>query len=208
MNLISLLWTGARRKLAVLPCLLLPVIFSGCADSDQAARIKELESKVAALEAASTKPSPPLPAPRLGNIMSMVQLRHSKLWLAGEQGNWPLAGYELHELEEDFEDLEKLHPPPGSGGPPLGQIAAQLTMPAMKAMKQAIDSGDRIQFTASYDALTVSCNACHSAAGLSFNVIQRPTLSAWSNQDFTRRQPATPGPLRSAAAVGKPAAPK
>jgi hypothetical protein len=171
-------------------------ILSGCSDSsEQTTRVKDLESRVVALEAALAKPRPPSSAPRLGSIMSMLQLRHGKLWFAGEQANWPLAAYELHELEEDFEDVEKFHPAYGSAGLPLGQIAAQLPKPSMTALKQAIDSGNRGQFAASFDALTVSCNACHSAASVAFNVIQRPASSLWSNQDFARR-PAISAALR------------
>jgi hypothetical protein len=37
-----------------------------------------------------------------------VQPRHTKLGLAGREGNWPYAAYELHELQEAFD---------GGGGP-------------------------------------------------------------------------------------------
>jgi hypothetical protein len=36
--------------------------------------------------------------PGLGEIMSANQMRHVKLWFAGEAGNWPLASYEVDEL--------------------------------------------------------------------------------------------------------------
>ncbi len=170
------------------PWLLLLGILAGCGDeSQQAAQVKALESRISALESALAKSKPPASAPRLGNIMGMVQLRHSKLWFAGEQANWPLAAYELHELEEDFEDGEKFHPVHGSAKLPLGQMAAQLPKPSMTALKQAIKSSDRAQFAAGYDALTASCNACHTAASLPFNVIQRPASSWLSDQDFTLR---------------------
>src|SRR5262245_58005265 len=32
--------------------------------------------------------------PGLGEIMSLQQMRHAKLWLVGSRGNWDLAGYE------------------------------------------------------------------------------------------------------------------
>ena len=49
-------------------------------------------------------------APGLGEIMTLTQMRHAKLWFAGEAGNWPLASYELHELKEGFADAVKHHP--------------------------------------------------------------------------------------------------
>lgn len=42
----------------------------------------------------------PAPAyiPGLGEIMAATQMRHAKLWFAGQAGHWPLAAYELDEL--------------------------------------------------------------------------------------------------------------
>lgn len=45
----------------------------------------------------------------LGEIMSLQQMRHTKLWLAGEVGNWDLAAYEVDELGEGFDDVVKFH---------------------------------------------------------------------------------------------------
>src|ERR1700692_621005 len=43
-------------------------------------------------------------APGLGEIMTLTQMRHLKLWLAGAAKNWELADYELDELKEGFDD--------------------------------------------------------------------------------------------------------
>src|SRR5262245_57801272 len=48
--------------------------------------------------------------PGLGEIMTLQQMRHVKLWFAGEAGNWDLAAYEVKELGEGFDDVVKLHP--------------------------------------------------------------------------------------------------
>ena len=47
----------------------------------------------------------PVYTPGLGEIMSLQQMRHSKLWSAGSAHNWPLAAYELDELKEGFDEL-------------------------------------------------------------------------------------------------------
>src|SRR5438105_109836 len=49
-------------------------------------------------------------APGLGEIMTLQQMRHVKLWLAGEAANWDLAAYEIKELGEGFDDAVKFHP--------------------------------------------------------------------------------------------------
>ena len=40
--------------------------------------------------------------------MALQQMRHIKLWFAGRAGNWPLADYEIGELNEGFDDVNKL----------------------------------------------------------------------------------------------------
>ena len=42
-------------------------------------------------------------APGLGEYMTTIQLHAGKLWFAAKAGNWPLAEYELDELEETME---------------------------------------------------------------------------------------------------------
>src|SRR5262249_20689262 len=48
--------------------------------------------------------------PGLGELMSLQQMRHVKLWLAAEAGNWELADYEIDELSEGFDDIVRFHP--------------------------------------------------------------------------------------------------
>src|SRR6516162_11665450 len=46
--------------------------------------------------------------PHLSEIMVQQQMRHIKLWFAGNAGNWPLAEYQLGALKDGFEDIGKL----------------------------------------------------------------------------------------------------
>ena len=45
--------------------------------------------------------------PRLGDIMVVTQLRHFKLWYAGQVRNWELANYELAQIRASFEDAKE-----------------------------------------------------------------------------------------------------
>ena len=45
--------------------------------------------------------------PGLGDFMSRIQTQHAKLWFAGQNENWALANFEIHEIEETLEDIEK-----------------------------------------------------------------------------------------------------
>ena len=120
--------------------------------------------------------------PGLGEIMTLQQMRHAKLWLAGSQKNWPLAAYELDELREGFEDVQKFHSM--HDGIPVGAMAKSLTAGPLEAIDKAIEAKDGASFAKSFDQLTAACNACHRGAKHPFIVITRPSASPFPNQKF------------------------
>jgi hypothetical protein len=113
--------------------------------------------------------------PGLGEIMTLQQLRHIKLWFAGRAGNWPLADYEIGELNEGFEDVTKL-----LGGDTVDKAVGA----PMQALQKIIDNKDRAAFTGAFDQLTAGCNSCHHTLDHGFIAIQRPTSLPYSNQNF------------------------
>lgn len=134
-------------------------------------------------------PAPPPFVPGLGELMSFQQMRHTKLWLAGEAGNWPLAAYEVDELSEGFDDVVAMHPTvKGAPVEPKDAIPIMVRVP-LADVKTAVEKRDPVAFAAAYDALTNACNACHMALNFSFNVVQRPQTNPYPNQVFTPMQP-------------------
>ena len=80
--------------------------------------------------------------PGLGEIMTLQQMRHTKLWLAGEAGNWELAGYELKEIGEGFDDAVKFHPThEESPVAPKDAIPKMMTAP-LADVRTAVDKKD------------------------------------------------------------------
>lgn len=132
--------------------------------------------------AASAQPNEPF-KPGLGEIMTLQQMRHIKLWFAGRAGNWPLAGYELDELKEGYEDIGKYHPT--HDGAPTGTMAEAVVAGEVAALAKAIEGKNKKEFAASFDKLTASCNACHQSTKHDFIVIRRPAANPYSNQAFT-----------------------
>ena len=129
-----------------------------------------------ALLAVSTANAQDSPAgPGLGEIMTLQQLRHIKLWFAGRAGNWPLADYELGELNEGFEELNKQ-----LGGDTVEKAVGG----AMQALQKIVDGKDAKAFAAAFDRLTAGCNSCHRTLERGFIAIRRPTLLPYSNQNF------------------------
>jgi hypothetical protein len=125
---------------------------------------------------AEDAPAPAANVPGLGEIMTLQQLRHIKLWFAGRGGNWPLADYELGELNEGFEDVAKL-----LGGDTVDKMVGA----PIKALQKAVDERNRAAFFAAYDALSAGCNSCHRTLDHAFIAIQRPTALPYSDQKFT-----------------------
>jgi len=121
--------------------------------------------------------------PGLGE-MGAQQMRHSKLWFAGQAQNWPLADYELDELQEGFTDAMRFHPHHKSCPEPLTVLVPQFIDGPVADLRAAISARDETRFQAAHDALTEGCNGCHEAAGFGFNVVTRPTTNPYSNQDF------------------------
>jgi cytochrome c553 len=126
--------------------------------------------------------------PGLGEIMGLQQMRHAKLWFAGDMENWDLAAYELDELREGFDDAVKYHPTHENVPRPLAELIPQFTASQIASLDQAIKTKNRELFAAAYDSMTASCNGCHQASNHGFNVIKRPTLPPFSNQDFAPRK--------------------
>ena len=124
-------------------------------------------------------------SPGLGEIMALQQMRHSKLWFAGDARNWGLAGYELDELKEGFEGAAKLFPT--VNGVSVGQAIGGILADEIPQIASAISAHDRTRFASAFDRLTASCNACHQSANVGMIVIQAPNSSPFANQDF--RQP-------------------
>ena len=122
--------------------------------------------------------------PGLGEIMSLTQMRHQKLWLAGEAGNWPLASYELDELAEGFQDVVAFHPALPQSSIQLTQVVPAAVDQPIAALKTAVAHQDRAEFTRAFDGLTASCNTCHVLTSHGFNLIVRPAASSFPNQDF------------------------
>jgi hypothetical protein len=139
---------------------------------------------------ASGEPAAPPPAghysPGIAEIMIVTQIRHAKLWLAGDARNWDLADYEIDEIKEGFEDLVEYFPV--YKDMPVGKMAETIIMAPIAEVEKAVKARDRVAFVAAFDKLTAACNACHQAANRAFIVIQRPVGATFPNQPFAPKR--------------------
>ena len=116
--------------------------------------------------------------PGFGEFMSGIQAHHSKLWFAGQNQNWKLADFEIHEIMEATEDIRK-YETDRKESELIGMIN-----PAIDSINVAIHKKDPALFKSSFTLLTNTCNACHHAASFEFNVVKIPDSQPFSNQDF------------------------
>lgn len=125
-------------------------------------------------------------APGLGEIMSLQQMRHAKLYFAGQAENWELAAYELDEIGEGFDDVLKYHPThKDSPVAPKDAIPRIVTEP-LRQLTAAVEKKDSAAFGPAFDALTAACNNCHEATNFGFNIVQTPTSNPYPNQQFRK----------------------
>jgi len=121
-------------------------------------------------------------APGLGEFMAATQLRHAKLWFAGQAKNWDLAAYEIDEIKEGLEDAAKQYPT-HDGLPVADMIKASIEAP-LDQLEKAVGAKSSTKFAIAFDGLTKACNTCHAGAQKEFIKIQRPTTPPLSNQVF------------------------
>lgn len=116
--------------------------------------------------------------PGFGEFMSGIQVHHAKLWFAGLNGNWELAGFEIHEIQEALEDIRNF-----CSDRPETKAIGMINQP-LDSLALAIQQKDAVQFKNCFTSLTSTCNRCHRETDHGFNVVTIPTSLPVVNQDF------------------------
>lgn len=117
--------------------------------------------------------------PGLGEIMSGIQMHHAKLWFAGINRNWPLADFEIKELQEAFGNAEAMKDERKEAE------AIPMIYGSLDSVNYAIQQKDPELFKHKFLSLTNTCNSCHKAVNFGFNVVTIPTAPPVTNQDFS-----------------------
>lgn len=139
------------------------------------AQIKALQAHIKQLEATH-------PPPELGQQMLGLQLRHDRLWWAGQAGNWNLAYYMVGELGEALQAIEASNGEAPQVQPQkLSVLMPSIMKPAIRDVQDALAKHDKAAFAKAYDRLSGACSACHKVAGVDFLVIQRPRTPLLDN---------------------------
>jgi len=120
-------------------------------------------------------------SPGLGEFMISIQMHHSKLWFAGKNGNWELANFELGEIRETLDVINRFN----TDRQEIRQIP-MIDLP-LDSLKYAISKKDHAGFSRSFIFLTNTCNSCHQLTNHKFNKIIIPDSPPVTNQVFDNR---------------------
>ena len=118
-------------------------------------------------------------------LARMIQFQRyaEKTHLAAEAGNWELAAFYAHEVEENAERLvDGGHVDEGVD---ISAIAAEVALPRAEALRTAAEAGDGEAFKVAYARMIDGCNTCHKRSGHRFIQIVVPgDAEAYPSQDF------------------------
>jgi hypothetical protein len=173
-----------KPGLLMLASWLLPCVAAAAApvvpsDAGDRAEIQALRQQIEELRKSAYHPE-------LGEQMLILQIRHARLWFAGEAGNWNLATFEVQELQEAF-DAVVLHNPDDANLQPerLADVLPAMTRGPVAELRKAVDSKSKAAFEKAYDGLSAACTGCHHVAGNDMLVIQRPKTPLLDNLRVT-----------------------
>lgn len=150
------------------------LFFSSCSDNNQ--KLDELQSQITEIQ----KKVNDAYKPGLGEFMINIQLHHAKLWFAGLNENWKLAAFEIDEMKESFEDIQKYETEREE------TKMVPLIYPPLDSIRTAVDKRNISEFKESFTLLTNTCNVCHTENHFKFNKIKTPDTPPFSNQVFKK----------------------
>ena len=173
---------GIAGLVALAAVLTLGLAGVGAAHDKKEVSTAELAAQVKALTAQVEELKAKHPPPELGQQMLELQIRHNRLWWAGQNGDWTLAYFMVGELTEALRGIEETNgDAPDMQPHKLSEIMPAMMDPAIKGLQQALAKQDKKAFAKAFDELSASCTGCHKIAGAPFLVMQRPKTPLLDN---------------------------
>jgi len=131
--------------------------------------------------------------PQVADLMnSSMQAHHTKLWFAGQAGNWELATYELKKIKGTIEQIKEAIVEIQVVSShwksfPVNEMFRSFDS-NLDAVDKAVKAKNPVKFETAYQGFTVACNDCHVKAGQSQIKIIAPLQNGggtFPDQDFT-----------------------
>jgi hypothetical protein len=164
------------RKIVSVLCTIIVLLWA-CSGSDKEKNLLEAHIQTLQQRLDSTY------KPGLGEFMTAIQIHHAKLWFAGRYENWKLADFEINEIKETLDDINRYC----KDRPEIKSLP--MIFPAFDSVSSSIKNQNGKSFKLSFTNLTNACNNCHTITNHGFNAIQIPEKPPFSNQDFRNPNP-------------------
>ena len=121
----------------------------------------------------------------LAHPMGQMQKFMDKLHFAGLEKNWELAGFYLHELEEQADEIVKAGV--FEDEVDVSQLTQQLLVSQIEELEAVVKEEDSAKFQSGYLQLVDRCNSCHQTSNHGFIQIKVPKLSMFKNQEYRKQ---------------------
>ncbi len=140
----------------------------------QNTNMQALQNQIDSLKAELSK----VYKPGFGFLMTNIQAHHAKLWFAGINENWKLAQFEVKELKEITDEIQKYQKERKET-----ELMSMLE-PGLVEIERAVSTEDLDAFKKSYTQLTIACNECHRLTDFEYNIVKVPGVQEFGNQEF------------------------
>ncbi|MFQ5504429.1 MAG: hypothetical protein ACE5F1_06475 [Planctomycetota bacterium] len=124
------------------------------------------------------------PESHLGEKMNSIARRFAALWYANQYENWALVEYEIHEIGEILEDIEKMHPI--ENGVNVAGVLEGVYNSNFGALRKRLEDRDKSGFEADYRQTMEACNKCHAQTKHEFIHIKVPAEPPVHNRSWDR----------------------
>jgi len=121
----------------------------------------------------------------LADVMVELSRRYSAIWFAGQTGNAPMIEYQIHEIEELYQEVEAASPTE-NGVDVASRLKADIVAP-LEGLASAAEESDLSAFEGRYDAIMTNCESCHADTGHDFINVKQPEYNPYPNLDMVPR---------------------
>lgn len=164
-----------KTTLGILVMLVVVVIFNFF-------QIQTLKVENAHLENLIEKQSAPEEI-EIADVMAKLQRHMNKLWFAGNEENWDLAGFYVHELEEAMHEISDGNVV--EDNIQLSPMMDKYGLLPLNGLEKSIKEKNKEELIATFNESVIACNNCHKLSQHSFIQITIPESPALDNQQYT-----------------------
>ena len=126
--------------------------------------------------------------PSQSHTMQDVGFHWTNLWFAGQQGNWPLAGFYFDEARQHIQwtiHVRPIRKDAEGRDVDLPSIFQAVDSSLFAAVKIAIEQKNGAQFATAYTRSLDGCYSCHKSSGKPYLHLIVPSVPAQTIVDFS-----------------------